>query len=103
MRSGLNGASTVKQLKEELKLEIAHSQASRPLANKTAFNLKADGSTAKILKLYEDMTNVQITGYKAEPAEHGLTDNDVFSCIVSVDERSKFVCYLLYYLTYSQV
>jgi len=78
----------VKQLKEELRLEIAHSQASRPSASKTAIIAKPDISTSKILKLYEDMTNVHITGYKAEKAEHGLTDNDVYSCIVSMDERS---------------
>lgn len=82
------------QLAADLKAEIAHGQASRPAgrqavpASKAPTTGKANPSTAKILKLYEDLTNLAVTDYRTEPAEHGLTDNDVYSCIVTANERS---------------
>lgn len=77
----------VRQLRVELDAEIARNQTSRTVTKVTA-NPKLNPSTAKIIKLYEEVTNMTVTDHKTERAENGLGDSDVYSCIVTVKERS---------------
>jgi len=77
----------IRRLNETLQQEINYSKRIHA-SNKVVTNTKPDPTSAKITKLYEDMTNITISDCRTEKAENGLNDNDVYNCVVTVDGRS---------------